>query len=172
MSSNFCLKALVLVTALLLINPLVNAEEIMMKLTSPAFAHQAMIPPKYTCQGEDISPPLTLSNIPKGTKSLALINDDPDAPIRTWNHWLIWNIKPTGEIRENSAPGTQGKNSWGRNDYGGACPPRGKHRYFFKIYALDTELDLPEGASKSELEKAMSGHILEQAELVGLYQKS
>ncbi|MDJ0688422.1 MAG: YbhB/YbcL family Raf kinase inhibitor-like protein [Xenococcaceae cyanobacterium MO_188.B32] len=144
----------------------------MMKLASPAFAHQATIPPKYTCQGEDISPPLTLSNIPEGTKSLALINDDPDAPMRTWNHWLIWNIKPTGEIKENSAPGTQGKNSWGRNDYGGPCPPKGTHRYFFKLYALDRELDLPEGATKSELEKAMVGHILEQAELVGLYQKS
>ena len=172
MSSNFCLKALVLVTVLLLVNPLINAEEITMKLTSPAFEHQTMIPPKYTCQGEDISPPLTLSNIPKGTESLALINDDPDAPIRTWNHWLIWNIKPTGEINENSAPGTQGKNSWGRNDYGGPCPPRGKHRYFFKLYALDTKLNLPEGATKSELEKAMVGHILGQAELVGVYQKS
>ncbi len=172
MSSNFFLKALVLATALLLVNPLVNAEEIMMKLASPAFAHQATIPPKYTCQGEDISPPLTLSNIPEGTKSLALINDDPDAPMRTWNHWLIWNIKPTGEIKENSAPGTQGKNSWGRNDYGGPCPPKGTHRYFFKLYALDREMDLPEGATKSELEKAMVGHILEQAELVGLYQKS
>ena len=105
-----------------------------MKLASPAFAHNAIIPQKYTCQGEDISPPLTISDIPKGTVSLALINDDPDAPMGTWDHWLIWNIKPTAEIKEDSAPGTQGKNSWGRNDYGGACPPSGTHRYFFKLY--------------------------------------
>ena len=143
-----------------------------MKLTSPAFAHQAIMPPKYTCQGKELSPPLTISNIPEGTISLALITDDPDAPMRTWNHWLIWNIKPREEIKEDSAPGTQGQNSWGRNDYGGPCPPRGSHRYFFKLYALDAQLDLAEGATKSELEKAMMGHILEQAELVGVYQKS
>ena len=90
----------------------------------------------------------------------------------TWDHWLIWNLKPTGEIKENSAPGRQGKNSWGRNDYGGPCPPSGTHRHFFKLYALDSELDLPLGATKAELETAMKGHILEQAELIGLYQKS
>jgi Raf kinase inhibitor-like YbhB/YbcL family protein len=143
-----------------------------MKITSPAFAHNAIIPTKYTCQGQDISPPLTISDIPEGTISLALINDDPDAPMETWDHWLIWNIKPTGEIKEDSAPGTQGKNSWGRNDYGGPCPPSGTHRYFFKLYALDSELDLPKGATKAELEEGMEGHILEQAELIGLYKKS
>ena len=171
MSIKFGLTVLVLATALLLINSLVNAEEIMMKLTSPAFTHQAIIPQKYTCQGKDISPPLTISDIPEGAISLALITDDPDAPMGTWNHWLIWNIKPTKEIKEDSAPGTQGKNSWGRNNYGGPCPPRGKHRYIFKLYALDSKLDLPVGATKSELEKAMVGHILEQTELLGSYQK-
>lgn len=143
-----------------------------MKLTSPAFPHNSIIPKKYTCQGEDISPPLTISDIPEGTVSLALINDDPDAPMGTWDHWLIWNIKPTSEIKENSAPGTQGKNSWGRNDYGGPCPPSGTHRYFFKLYALDCELDLAKGATKAELQASMEGHIVAQAELIGLYKKS
>ena len=143
-----------------------------MKITSPAFTHNAMIPRKYTCQGKDISPPLTISDIPESTLSLALIVDDPDAPVRTWDHWLIWNIKPTGEIKENSAPGTQGKNSWGRQDYGGPCPPSGTHRYFFQLYAIDSAIDLPAGATKADLEAAMKGHIIEQAELIGLYQKS
>ncbi len=143
-----------------------------MNIISPAFTHNTMIPKKYTCQGKDISPPLTISDIPEGTVSLALIIDDPDAPMRTWDHWIIWNIKPTREIKENSAPGTQGKNSWGRQDYGGPCPPSGTHRYFFKLYAIDTEMDLSAGATKGDLEAAMKGHILEQAELIGLYQKS
>ena len=143
-----------------------------MKITSPAFAHNTMIPQKYTCQGADISPPLTISTLPEGTVSLALIVDDPDAPRKTWDHWLIWNIKPTREIKEDSAPGIQGKNSWGRQDYGGPCPPSGTHRYFFKLYALDSAIGLPAGANKAALEAAMDGHILEQAESIGLYQKS
>ncbi|NBD15833.1 MAG: YbhB/YbcL family Raf kinase inhibitor-like protein [Cyanobacteria bacterium] len=143
-----------------------------MKITSPAFAHNESIPKKYTCQGEDINPPLTLSDIPQGTVSLTLIHDDPDAPMGTWDHWLIWNIKPVAEIKENSVPGTQGKNSWGKSCYGGPCPPSGTHRYFFKLYALDCELALSEGANKSDLEAAMANHILAQAELMGLYCKS
>ena len=143
-----------------------------MKITSPAFAHNTIIPKQYTCQGKDINPPLTISDIPEAAVSLALIVDDPDAPIRTWDHWLIWNLKPTRAIPEDSAPGTQGKNSWGRQDYGGPCPPSGIHRYFFKLYALNTEMDLPAGAIKADLEQAMKGHLLEQAELIGLYQKS
>lgn len=143
-----------------------------MKLTSPAFEHNTSIPKKYTCQGEDISPPLNISDIPEATISLALIVDDPDAPMGTWDHWLIWNINPVNQIEEDSALGIQGQNSWRRNDYGGPCPPRGTHRYFFKLYALDLELNLPEGATKNELENAMKGHIIEQTELIGLYQKS
>ena len=143
-----------------------------MDVTSPAFAHNRMIPQKYTCQGKDINPPLTISDIPEGTISLALIIDDPDAPIRTWDHWIIWNIKPTSTIQENSTPGIQGKNSWGRQDYGGPCPPSGIHRYFFKLYAINSTIDLPAGSTKADLEAAMQGHILEQAELIGLYQKS
>ncbi len=172
MRSNVLLTAVMTVITFVLFNPLVNTQEVIMKITSPAFAHNAMIPKKYTCQGKDISPPLAISDIPEGTVSLALILDDPDAPRRTWDHWIIWNIKPTREIKEDSTPGTQGKNSWGRHDYGGPCPPSGTHRYFFKLYAIDNEMDLPAGATKAELEAAMKGHILEQAELIGLYQKS
>ena len=172
MRSNVLLIAFIIAIALLLCNPLVNAQEVMMKITSPAFTHNGMIPPKYTCQGKDISPPLTISDIPEGTVSLALIVDDPDAPGNTWDHWLIWDIEPTGEIKEDSAPGIQGKNSWGRQDYGGPCPPSGTHRYFFKLYAIDSALDLPAGATKANLEAAIKGHILEPAELIGLYQKS
>ena len=143
-----------------------------MNVTSPAFAHNRMIPQKYTCQGKDINPPLTISDIPEGTVSLALIIDDPDAPLRTWDHWIMWNIKPTANITENSTPGIQGQNSWGRQNYGGPCPPSGTHRYFFKLYAIDSTIDLPAGSTKVDLEAAMQDHILEQAELIGLYQKS
>lgn len=143
-----------------------------MKITSPAFENNAPIPAKYTCQGEDISPPLAIADLPENTASLALIVDDPDAPMGIWDHWIVWNIPPTSKIEENSAPGTQGKNGWGRNDYGGPCPPSGTHRYFFKLYALDTELNLKKGATKAELEAAMEGHILQRAEAIGLYEKS
>ena len=143
-----------------------------MKLTSPAFDHNQMMPKKYTCQGDDISPPLMIEGIPQGTKSLALIVDDPDAPMQTWVHWVVFNIPPINEIKEKTTPGMQGYNDFGRNDYGGPCPPSGTHRYFHKIYALDIVLDLKEGISKGQLENAMKGHILNQAELIGLYKKT
>ena len=149
------------------------AEEggITMRLTSPAFQNNTPIPSKYTCQGDDINPPLTIEEVPEGTKTLALIIDDPDAPFMTWVHWVVFNIFSTDKIAENSIPGRQGRNDFGRNDYGGPCPPSGQHRYFHKIYALDTILDLKEGSSKKELEDAMQGHILGKAELLGLYRK-
>jgi len=147
-----------------------------MKISSPEFEHNQLIPEKFTCQGADLSPRLVIEDIPEGTKTLALINDDPDAPGGTWDHWILFNIEPSDEgtltIQENTAPGIQGKNSWGRNDYGGPCPPSGTHRYFFKLYALDMALDLPEGTSKSNLEKAMQEHILAKTEFIGLYKKS
>lgn len=142
-----------------------------MHIASPAFAPNTMIPQRFTCQGEDINPAFQISDIPAGAHSLALIHDDPDAPSKTWDHWLIWNIPAMAEIPENAAPGIQGQNSWGRNDYGGPCPPSGTHRYVYKLYALDRKLDLPAGATKAQLESAMRGHILAQAELVGLYQQ-
>jgi Raf kinase inhibitor-like YbhB/YbcL family protein len=172
MRKVFLFKVAAVAAVLFLFHPLVNAQEGMMKITSPAFDHNTMIPKKYTCQGKDVSPPLAISGIPEGTVSLALINDDPDAPMGTWDHWVIWNIKPVEEILENTAPGIQGRNSGGTNDYGGPCPPSGTHRYFFKLYALDSTLELKEGATKAKLETAMKGHILAQAELIGLYKKS
>ncbi len=143
-----------------------------MKIISPAFEHNQIIPRKYTCQGEDTSPPLEISHIPQETKSLSLIVDDPDAPMGTWVHWVVFDIPITTKIEENTIPGKQGINDFGKRDYGGPCPPSGTHRYFFKIYSLDTTLNLKEGISIKALEKAMQGHILGQAELIGLYKKS
>lgn len=142
-----------------------------MKLSSPEFENNGFIPMKFTCQGEDISPALVIEDIPEGAKSLALIVDDPDAPMGTWVHWVVFDIPPVGDIEENSVPGKQGRNNFGRKDYGGPCPPSGTHRYFFKIYALDTMLNKSEGLSKIVLEKAMEGHIVGKAELIGLYKK-
>ena len=138
---------------------------------SPAFEHQRTIPSKYTCDGNNINPPLTIEEIPESTKSLVLIVDDPDAPMGTWDHWVVWNIPPTDEIRENSVPGTQGLNSARRNSYSGPCPPSGTHRYFFKVYALDTQLSLSSNARKKEVENAMRSHILAHGDLVGFYSR-
>lgn len=145
-----------------------------MKITSPAFKNQELIPAKYTCDGENINPPLEISDIPPGAQSLALIMDDPDAPLRTWVHWLVWNINPEiKKISENSVPqgSVEGKTSFGKPGYGGPCPPSGTHRYFFKAYALDTLLDIVPNAGKAGLEKAMEGHILAKGELVGMYSR-
>lgn len=151
-----------------------------MKLSSPAFGHNSNIPSKYTCDGKNINPPLTITNVPPSTKSLVLIMDDPDIPlfvkekfnIQIWDHWIVFNIAPTTtEIKEDSLPGIAGKSTNGMNSYGGPCPPDGEHRYFFKLYALDTMLNLKAGATQREVEIAMSGHILERAELVGRYKK-
>jgi Raf kinase inhibitor-like YbhB/YbcL family protein len=149
----------------------VRAEGGGMEIISPEFKHNEFIPKKFTCEGEDISPTLVIEGVPEGTKSLALIVDDPDAPMGTWVHWVVYDILPLKRIEENSIPGKQGKNNFGRLNYGGPCPPSGTHRYFFKIYALDTMLNLKEGLSKGALEKAMEGHIIGKAELVGLYKK-
>ena len=149
-----------------------------MKLTSPAFEHNGKIPSEYTCDGEDVSPELNIDGVPDGTKSLALIMDDPDVPkhIRPdglWVHWVMWNIPPetTKIARANEPNGIGGKSNFGRTGYGGPCPPDREHRYFFKLYALDSTLDLPEGSSKEDLEKAIEGHIIEQTELIGLYER-
>ena len=138
---------------------------------SPAFENNQMIPEKYSGDGEDINPPLKIEGIPEGTKSLVLVVDDPDAPQRTWDHWVVWNIPPVTGIDENSIPGIQGMNSWGKNKYGGPQPPLGTHRYFFKVYALDTMLNLDPDAKKRDVEKAMNRHILAKGELIGLYKR-
>jgi Raf kinase inhibitor-like YbhB/YbcL family protein len=153
-----------------------NAENIItnMKITSSAFADKQNIPSKYTCDGENINPPLSISNVPLKTKSLVLIVDDPDAPAGVWTHWTLWNIPPDSQIiPEGSEPSSavQGKTSFGTNKYGGPCPPSGTHHYYFKLYALDSVLNLPEKTDSDNLQKAMSGHVIEQTQLVGLYSR-
>ena len=154
-----------------------------LKITSPAFALNGEIPKKYTCDGDDVSPALAWAGVPEGTKSLALIVDDPDAPDpaapqMTWVHWVLYNIPPDATaLSEAVAPtalpaGTRaGLNDWNRTGYGGPCPPIGRHRYFLKLYALNTVLPDLGKPSKAKLEKAMEGHILEQAELIGTYER-
>ena len=142
-----------------------------MKITSPAFEHNKSIPEKYTCEGSDINPSLQIMDIPAEAKSLALIVDDPDAPGGIFVHWVVFDIPVTNQIAEKTFPGRQGINDFGRKKYGGPCPPSGTHRYFFKLYALDTSLNLKEGITKGDLEYAMKGHIVSSAELIGLYQK-
>ncbi|MBE0516746.1 MAG: YbhB/YbcL family Raf kinase inhibitor-like protein [Methanophagales archaeon] len=142
-----------------------------MKLTSPDFENNKMIPRKFTCEGADVNPTIIIEEIPAGTKNLALIVDDPDAPMGTWVHWVVYGIPVVSRIDEDSIPGTQGMNDFRKKDYGGPCPPSGTHRYFFKLYALDKELALGERVDKRVLEKAMHGHILDKAELIGLYKR-
>lgn len=146
-----------------------------MSLTSPVFVHLGDIPQKYTCQGENISPPLLISNIPENTKSLVMIVEDPDAPGITVTHWVICHLEPsTTEIPEggNIKDAIIGKNMMGKNIYMGPCPPFGKHRYYFKLLALDEKLDLNEKTRKKQLLKASKGHVIEQTELIGLYKKT
>lgn len=141
-------------------------------VTSPAFQPNGKIPRKYSCDGQDINPPLTIEGVPKVSKSLALIIDDPDAPSGTFDHWVVWNIPPsTTTIPENSVPGIEGLNSARQIGFTGPCPPSGTHRYFFKVYALDTELSLGRKSTKKQLEKAMQEHLLAKGELIGLYSR-
>jgi Raf kinase inhibitor-like YbhB/YbcL family protein len=146
-----------------------------LNLTSPVFKHEESIPKKFTCQGEDINPELNIENVPEETKSIVLIMDDPDAPVGTWDHWIIWNIEPnTTKITENSIPENSvvGKNGWGRNDYGGPCPPSGTHRYFFKLYCLNKKLDLSRDTKKKDVEKVMKDNIISETVLMGKYKKT
>lgn len=146
-----------------------------MKITSPAFEANTDIPLKYTCDGENLNPPLTISGVPAETKSLALIVDDPDAPVSGgFVHWIVFNFDPkTSEIAENSVPvsATQGQNGSGQSRYTGPCPPSGTHRYFFKLYALDSPLGLDSNAKREDVEGAIRGHTLDQAEMIGLYKR-
>ncbi len=142
-----------------------------MKLTSPQFKNKQIIPKKYSCEGEDINPPLTIEEIPDNTKSLVLIIDDPDAPSNTWTHWVVYDIEPKKEIKENEVSGIQGINDFGKKNYGGPCPPSGKHRYFFRLYALDKKINRKDGETRKEIEKEMDGHIIEKTELIGIYEK-
>ncbi len=153
-----------------------------LQITSPAFENNSTIPKKYTCDGEDINPPLKIEGLPDETKSIVLIVDDPDAPIGTWNHWVVWNITSKEEIAENTdpgvkeiaedtVPGVEGMNDFQDQKYGGPCPPSGTHRYFFKVYALKDELKLDTNSTKSDVEKAIEGKIVAKGELIGLYSR-
>jgi Raf kinase inhibitor-like YbhB/YbcL family protein len=144
-----------------------------MKVTSSAFQEGADIPSKFTFDGADMSPPLHIADIPSEAKSLALIVDDPDAPGGLFTHWMVWNIPPqTSAVGEGSAPkGVQGTNDFGKSGYGGPCPPSGTHRYYFKLFALDRELDLPFGAKRSQVDGALKGHVIAQGELMGRYSR-
>ena len=153
--------------------------EMTLQLSSPAFEDGTAIPQKYSCDGEDISPALNWSMPPERTVSIALIMDDPDAPVGTWVHWVLYDLPgdrteiPEDVPKSGELPGggTQGNNSWRRSGYGGPCPPGGTHRYFFKLYTLDALLNLASGASKEELSQAMKGHILDQGQLMGTYSR-
>lgn len=150
-----------------------------LKLTSPAFELGGVIPARYTCDGEDISPPLVIAGVPEAAQSLVLLVDDPDVPrsVREdglWVHWVMWNIDPEiAGIDEDSVPpgAVQGTTTAGVTKYGGPCPPDREHRYFFKLYALDTTLALPETAIEIDLEQAMEGHVIGLAELMGRYDR-
>jgi len=149
-----------------------------MKLSSSAFEEGGRIPSKYTCDSDNINPHLEISDVPSGAKTLALIMEDPDVPKNLrpdgmWDHWIVFNIPPdTSQIPEGKEPrGTHGEGTSGNQDYNGPCPPDREHRYFFKLFALDSTLELKEKATKPELEKAMEGHILEKAELMGTYER-
>jgi Raf kinase inhibitor-like YbhB/YbcL family protein len=158
-----------------------NPQKVMnLQITSTAFSEGQPIPAKYSCEGSDISPPLQWTNAPANTKNFALIADDPDAPVGTWVHWVLYDLPPnTAGLPEDVAKtqfiagnAKQGLNSWPRLGYGGPCPPPGKpHRYFFKLYALDTMLDFKPGATKKDVEAAMKGHILAEGQLMGTYQR-
>lgn len=145
-----------------------------LQISSPAFAHKGTIPARHTCDGADVSPLLAISGVPAAARSLALIVDDPDAPGGVWVHWVVWNITPaTTSLSENALPpgSLQGKNDWGKNGYGGPCPPSGSHRYFFKLYALDSPLKLPASTTKKDLEMAMDGHVMSRGQLIGVYKR-
>lgn len=143
-----------------------------LKVSSTAFNDGGMIPLKYTCDGLNINPPLDIENIPEEAICLALIMDDPDAPVGTWSHWVVWNIPVTHHIRENQVHGIEGLNDFQQHHYGGPCPPSGTHRYFFKVYALDSPLNLSANTRRPQLEKGMSEHIIAFGEMIGLYKKN
>jgi Raf kinase inhibitor-like YbhB/YbcL family protein len=156
-----------------------GAEKRTIKLTSTAFQEGGMIPVQYTCAGANVSPPLAWGDVPAETKALALVVDDPDAPRGTWVHWVAYNLSPATKALPENVPalealasgGRQGKNDFGQLGYGGPCPPDGTHRYYFKLYALNAELNLPTGATKQDLLKAIYGHILDEGQLMGRFKR-
>lgn len=142
-----------------------------LSVSSPAFVHEGDIPAKYTCDGEGINPPLSVRQIPEGTRTLAIIVEDPDAPKGTYDHWLVWNIPPNENIKENTIPGISGNNSAGKTGYHPPCPPEGVHRYYFHVFALGSSLDLTGKETRQHLEEAMEPHILARGTLMGRYKR-
>ena len=138
---------------------------------SIAFSHNGHIPLQYTCEGENFNPPIEISNVPRETKTLALVMEDPDAPRGVFVHWVLWDLSPHSSRAEKTNQGISGKNGFGKIGYGGPCPPSGTHRYFFKVYALDNSPQLEGGADKDALHAAIMGHIIAEGELMGLYSK-
>ena len=180
----FAVLAVLFLVAVALPCPVVaqsKQQQIQLEITSPAFKEGEMIPKLYTCQGKDGSPPLKVASVVKESRSLVLIMDDPDAPGRTWVHWVLFNLPPDTTSISEAIPAqptlsngaVHGANSWGKKKigYGGPCPPSGTHRYYFKIYALDTKLDLKPGATKDQVEKAMKGHVIAEGQFMGKYKK-
>jgi Raf kinase inhibitor-like YbhB/YbcL family protein len=145
---------------------------VLLQVSSPSFNNNDYIPAKFSCEGDNTSPAINVQNIPPKTVSLAIVVEDPDAPQGTVTHWVAWNIDPSGKISEKDKEGVPGKNTRGKNEYMGPCPPSGVHHYHFTVYALDAKMDLPEGSSKEELRASMQNHIIGQGELIGLYQKT
>ena len=165
--------AIVFIVACFIIKPF-NHKGVHMKLTT-VFEHNGNIPSIYTCDGKDLAPELNISDVPAAAKELVLIVDDPDAPMGTWVHWVLYNIPTTTtKIDNKNLPhGTkQGMTDFGRIGWGGPCPPNGQHRYFFKLYAIDKKLDLPDGLTKKEIENAIKSHIMEKTEIIGLYKRA
>lgn len=141
-------------------------------ITSDEFKDGDFIPDRFGCKGENVNPVLKIDDMPEKVQSMVLIMDDPDAPVGIFTHWIMWDIEPSSVINENSAPGVEGKNDFGKVGYGGPCPPAGAHRYFFRIYALDEKLGLVQGASREELEDAMKGKIVAEGQLMGKYSRN
>ena len=156
-----------------------RSRDMAISVSSSAFQEGGMIPAKYTCDGNDVSPPLKWAGVPEGAKSIALITDDPDAPVGTWVHWVLWNMPPATRELAEGVPAKaqlpdgsrQGISDFGRPGYGGPSPPSGTHRYYFKVYALDAMLDLPNSTRKADLLKAMKGHVLAEGQLMGKYSR-
>src|SRR5436189_5484190 len=166
-------KAIIAATSAILVAAIASfaAGGAKMKITSSAFQEGGNIPSKFTCDGANTNPPLQISDVPAEAKSLVLIVDDPDAPSGLFTHWAVWNISPQATtIAEGSTPkGVQGTNDFGKSGYGGPCPPSGAHRYYFRVFAIDRELDLPVGAKRSQLDTAMKSHVIAKGELMGRY---
>ncbi|HSR10479.1 MAG TPA: YbhB/YbcL family Raf kinase inhibitor-like protein [Thermodesulfobacteriota bacterium] len=168
------MRILIILAALLATPCFLPAQGASIGISSPAFQNNHSIPSRYACDGVNVNPPLMIQNVPGGTKSLALVLDDIDAPRGTYVHWILWNISPAErEIQENSVPegAVQGLNDFRKNSYGGPCPPGRAHRYLFRIYALDFSPKLDPRSTKADLEKIIEGHVLGRGEMVGKYQK-